>query len=119
MATREPLRKEEEWPETTIKFGQSGVATLVSVGISGGGIFASTGRKVATHTGVFDEYLYLKMENVKLRAENESLRAEVVAMQATNSPEKVLEIREIPREQAKEEVRAFFKGAPWGSHLPK
>ena len=49
------------------------------------------------------------MENAKLKAENEGLRAKVVAMQATNSAGNFLEIREIPREQAKEEVRAFFK----------
>jgi hypothetical protein len=38
-----------------------------------------------------------------------ALKAKVAAMRATNSPEKVLEVREIPREQAKEEIRAFFK----------
>ena len=61
------------------------------------------------NTGLYAECLQLKAENDKLKAENEDLRAKVVAMQATNSSEKFLEIREIPREQAKEEVRAFFK----------
>lgn len=51
----------------------------------------------------------MKMENARLKAENVSLRKRVVAMQATNSAEKFLEIRDIPRDQAKEEVRAFFE----------
>jgi len=56
-----------------------------------------------------EECLRLEAENAKLRVENETLKAKVVAMQGTNSAEKFLEIREIPREQAKEEIRAFFK----------
>ncbi|MBU4233909.1 MAG: hypothetical protein KKD99_04325 [Proteobacteria bacterium] len=60
-------------------------------------------------TNLYTECLQLRAENAKLKAENEGLRAKVVAMQATNSAEKFLEIREIAREQAKEEVRAFFK----------
>ncbi|MBM4275932.1 MAG: hypothetical protein FJ134_15955 [Deltaproteobacteria bacterium] len=51
----------------------------------------------------------MKKENAKLKADNEGLRAKVAAMQAANSAERFLEIREIPREQAKKEVRAFFE----------
>jgi len=65
--------------------------------------------EVFANTDLFAECLQMKAENAKLKAENEGLRAKVVAMQATNSAEKFLEIREIPRDQAKEEIRAFFK----------
>ena len=86
-----------KWDGTSlIAFSSKGISTTVSLqsSISDSEIFASTG---------------LYAECLQLKAENEGLRAKVVAMQATNSPEKILEIREIPREQAKEEVRAFFK----------
>jgi len=93
-----------KWDGTSlIAFSSKGISTTVSLqsSISDSEIFAST--------GLYAECLQLKGENAKLKAENEGLRAKVVAMQATNSPEKILGIREIPREQAKEEVRAFFK----------
>lgn len=86
-----------KWDGTSlIAFSSKGISTTVSLqsSISDSEIFASTG---------------LYAECLQLKAENEGLRAKVVAMQATNSAEKILEIREIPREQAKEEVRAFFK----------
>jgi|WetSurMetagenome_2_1015567.scaffolds.fasta_scaffold425457_3 DUF971 family protein len=60
-------------------------------------------------TGGLFEYTGLYSECLRLRAVNAELRAKVVAMEATNSAEKILEIREISREQAKEEIRAFFK----------
>ena len=86
-----------KWDGTSlIAFSSKGIPTTVSLqsSISDSEIFASTG---------------LYAECLQLKAENEGLRAKVVAMQATNSAEKFLKIREIPREQAKEEVRAFFK----------
>jgi hypothetical protein len=61
------------------------------------------------HTNLYVECLRLEAENAKLKAENVALSAKVDAMQLTNSAEKFMEIREIPRDQAKEEVRAFFK----------
>ena len=86
-----------KWDGTSlIAFSSKGISTTVSLqsSISDSEIFASTG---------------LYAECLQLKAENEGLRAKVVAMQATNSAEKFLEIREIPREQAKEDIRAFFK----------
>jgi hypothetical protein len=59
--------------------------------------------------GLLVKCLHLRTENARLMKENEVLKAKVAAMQATNSAEEFLEIREIPREQAKEEIRAFFK----------
>ena len=64
---------------------------------------------IFSKTNPYAECLQLRAENTKLKAENKVLRAKVVAMQVTNSAKELLEIREIPRKQAKEEVRAFFK----------
>lgn len=61
------------------------------------------------YASLIGECLHLRKENARLVAENEGLKAKVVAMQATDSAETVLDVRDIPREQAKEEVRAFFK----------
>ena len=66
--------------------------------------------EVFANTDLFAQCLQMRAENAKLKAENESLKAKVVAMQATNSAEQILEIRDLSREQAKEEVRAFFPG---------
>lgn len=91
------------WVGTDIAFGFMGESTPVSFA------FSSSNSGLFEHTNLRSECLRLKAVNAELRAENESLKAKVVAMQATNSAGKFLEIREIPREQAKEEVRAFFK----------
>ena len=104
MSIKEEIRiRRRDKVGTPFAFGLEREATPLSflVSISDSEVFANT--------GLFAECLQLKAENAKLKAENEGLRAKVVAMQATNSAEKFLKIREIPREQAKEEVRAFFK----------
>ena len=92
-----------KWVGTDIAFGVMGDPTPVSFALS------SSDSGLFEHTNLYSECLHLKAVNAELRAENESLMAKVVAMQATNSAEKILEIREIPRDQAKEEIRAFFK----------
>lgn len=93
-----------KWDGTSlIAFSSQGIPTAKTLRSS-----IPDSEKIA-NIGLYAECLQLKAENAKLKAENEDLRAKVVAMQATNSSEKFLEIREIPREQAKEEVRAFFK----------
>jgi hypothetical protein len=96
-------RKPDKWIGTPIAFGRIGESTPISlkISVSDSGLF--------NQSGLYVECLQLRMENARLKAENEGLRAKVVAMQATNSAEKFLEIREIPRDQAKEEIRAFFK----------
>jgi len=103
MAIAENIRRRRKWVGTTIAFGIRGESTPASL------LFSSSDSELFANTGLFEECLQLKVENAKLKAENEGLRAKVVAMQATNSAGNFLEIREIPREQAKEEVRAFFK----------
>jgi len=92
-----------KWVGTDIAFGVMGESAPVSFALS------SSDSGLFEHTNLYSECLRLKAVNAELRAENESLMAKVVAMQATNSAEKILEIREIPRDQAKEEIRAFFK----------
>lgn len=88
---------------TTLALGDGGEATRVFFypGASASGIYAKT--------DLWEQCQQLKAENIKLKAENISLRKMVVAMQATNSAEQILEIRDLSREQAKKEVRAFFK----------
>jgi len=103
MATAGDIRGGTKGIGTPIAFDFKGEATPVSLqsSISDIEIFAIS--------GLYAECLQLKAENATLKAENKSLKAKVVAMKATNSAEKFLEIREIPREQAKEEIRVFFK----------
>lgn len=92
---------------TPIAFGKLGESTPFPLTIS------ASDSGLYEQTSLYAECLKLRMENAKLEAENKALRAKVVAMQATNSAERpeerLLEIREIPREQAKEEVRIYFK----------
>ncbi|MFZ0052957.1 MAG: hypothetical protein WAK96_14365 [Desulfobaccales bacterium] len=88
---------------TPFAYGLEGDATPLTF------LSSVSDSEVFANTGLFAECLQLKAENSKLKAQNESLRAKVVAMRATDPAEKFLEIREIPREQAKEEIRAFFK----------
>lgn len=88
---------------TPIAFGRLGESTPFSLTIS------TSDSGVYEQSSLYAECQKLKMENAKLEAENKGLRAKVVAMQATNSAEKFVEIREIPSDQAKEEIRAFFK----------
>jgi hypothetical protein len=101
MATAEAKRKTGKWTDTP--FGIRGESTPVS---SGSYILGSEGT---ASTLSDQESLHLKVELANLKADIEDLKAKVAALQATNSPEKVLEVREIPREQAKEEIRAFFR----------
>jgi hypothetical protein len=54
----------------------------------------------AINSGLYNEV-------IRLRIENQQLREQVAAMQADNAV--MLEIREIPRDQAKDEIRQFFK----------
>ena len=95
--------RKTQWIDTPFAFGMRGESTPISfrVVLSDSEVFAKS--------GLLEECLQLKMETTKLKAENISLKAKVVAMQATNSAERFQEFREIPRDQAKEEVRAFFK----------
>jgi len=102
MATIRDMRKTMAIG-TTIAFGYRGEATTSTLRST---IPDSVEFSKTNH---YAECLQLRAENAKLKMENEGLRAKVVAMQATNSAEKFLEIREIPRDQAKEEIRAFFK----------
>lgn len=64
-------------------------------------------QKFATE-GLISDYLRTKRENADLKAENTALKEKVAAMK-TNSAEKMLQLREIPRDQAKEEIRKFFQ----------
>jgi cell division protein FtsB len=88
---------------TPFAFGLESEATPLSF------LSSISDSEVFANTDLFAECLQMRAENAKLKAENESLKAKVVAMQATNSAEKFLKIREIPKDQAKEEIRAFFK----------
>jgi len=102
MATIRDIKK--NMSGTPIALGYRGDATTGTLQSS-----IPDGVVIYSKTNLYAECLKLRAENAKLKVENDGLRAKVVAMQATNSAEEILEIREIPREQAKEEVRAFFK----------
>jgi len=69
---------------------------------------SSSDSEVFANTSLFAECLQLKMENAELKAENTALKEKVASMQA-NSAGELLEIREIPREQAKKEIKAYFE----------
>lgn len=70
-------------------------------------VSSTDSQKFATE-GLFSDYLRTKRENADLKAENMALKEKVAAMK-TNSGEKMLQFRELPREQAKEEIRKFFQ----------
>lgn len=59
--------------------------------------------------GIVQGYLQLKWQNAQLLAENAALKEKVAAMQAIDSAKDLLEIRDIPREQAKAEIKAYFE----------
>jgi hypothetical protein len=103
MATTEVTRKRIKVVGTPIAFSKLEESTPFSLTIS------ASDSGSYEQTSLYSECLKLRMENVKLEAQNKCLRAKVIAMQATNSAERCLEIREIQREQAKEEVQTYFK----------
>jgi hypothetical protein len=70
-------------------------------------VSSTDSQKFATE-GLFSDYLRTKRENVDLRVENTALKEKVAVMQH-NSAEKIMQLREIPREQAKAEIRKFFQ----------
>ena len=51
----------------------------------------------------------LKEENALLKAKNADLEEEIAAMQANYAEAEVLEIRDIPRDQAKQEIKDYFE----------